>query len=288
MILNVSGRTDVVAYYMDWFVKRWNMGYFDVANPFDSKRVSRIFVSDIDMIVFCTKNPIPLLNTIHLFPVPCQIQVTITGYFNDLEPNVCDKKKTIEAVKKLSKMVGVENICVRYDPIILNSKYTVLYHIRAFTKLCSLLKGYVSKMIVSFVDEYKNVRNNHLEYHDPTPSEYLQIKKEFESIAALNHMNLVSCMESKYHMGDEKDCCVSIRYAYEKTGKLFKKWKARDCNCASMVDIGAYNSCLHGCKYCYANFDSKRIMLNYKLHDVNSSMLIGHIQSDCIIKVRKK
>lgn len=284
----VSGRTDVVAYYMDWFVKRWDAGYFDVANPFASKHISRIFVSDIDMIVFCTKNPLPLLDTIHIFDVPIQLQVTITGYFKDLEPNVLDKKRVIEAVKKLSKILGAENVCVRYDPIILNSKYTVSYHIRAFSKLCSMLKGYVSKMIVSFMDDYKNVRNNHLKYHDPSMSEFLQIKTNFETIADLNNMKLVSCLETKYHMGDKSDCCVSIRYAYEKTGKLFKEWKARECHCVSMVDIGTYNSCLHGCKYCYANFDAKKIMTNYKLHDVNSSMLIGHIQSDCIIKVRKK
>ena len=214
--------------------------------------------------------------------------MTITGYFSDMEPNVCDKTTTIGVVKKLSKIVGIENICVRYDPIILNSKYTVSYHIRAFSKLCSLLNGYVSKMIVSFVDDYKNVRNNHLEYHDPNPSEFLQIKTEFESIANLNHRKIVSCMENKYKIGDEKDCCVSIRYVYEKTGKLFKEWKARDCHCVSMVDVGAYNSCLHGCKYCYANFDSKKIMSNYKAHDVNSSLLIGHIKSDHIIKERKK
>ena len=93
MIINVSGRTDVVAYYMDWFVNRWNEGFFDVRNPFNPKLVSRICVSNIDMIVFCTKNPLPLLDTIHLFSVPIQLQVTITGYFDDIEPNVPNKKK---------------------------------------------------------------------------------------------------------------------------------------------------------------------------------------------------
>ena len=251
MIINASGRTDIVAYYMDWFVNRWNEGYFDVRNPFNPKLVSRIFVSDVDMIVFCTKNPLPLLDTIHLFSVPIQLQVTITGYFKDMEPQVPDKGEIIACVQKLSSYLGKENVCVRYDPILLNSKYNVDYHVRAFNKLCAMLKGYVSKMIVSFVDDYKNVRNNHLDYHEPSNEEYLKLKEAFEK----NDMKIVSCMENKYQIGDEKDCCISIKYAFERTGKLFKEWKARDCHCVNMVDVGAYNSCLHGCKYCYANFD---------------------------------
>lgn len=284
MIINASGRTDIVAYYMDWFVNRWNEGYFDVRNPFNPKLVSRIFVSDVDMIVFCTKNPLPLLDIIHLFSVPIQLQVTITGYFKDMEPNVLDKKQVIECIKKLSSYLGKENVCVRYDPILLNSKYNVDYHVRAFNKLCTMLKGYVSKMIVSFVDDYKNVRNNHLDYHEPSNEEYLKLKEEFEK----NDIKIISCMENKYQIGDEKDCCVSIKYAFERTGKLFKGWKARDCHCVNMVDVGAYNSCLHECKYCYANFDSKQIVSNYKMHDVNSSLLIGQLNLDDQIKIRRK
>lgn len=284
MIINASGRTDIVAYYMNWFVNRWNEGYFDVRNPFNPKLVSRIFVSDVDMIVFCTKNPLPLLDTIHLFSVPIQLQVTITGYFKDMEPQVPDKGEIIACVQKLSSYLGKENVCVRYDPILLNSKYDVDYHIRAFNKLCTILKGYVSKMIVSFADDYKNVRNNHLDYHEPSNEEYLKLKEAFEK----NDMKIVSCMENKYHIGDEKDCCISIKYAFERTGKFFKEWKARDCHCVNMVDVGAYNSCLHGCKYCYANFDSKQIVSNYKMHDVNSSLLIGHLNLDDQVKIRRK
>lgn len=284
MIINASGRTDIVAYYMNWFVNRWNEGYFDVRNPFNPKLVSRIFVSDVDMIVFCTKNPLPLLDTIHLFSVPIQLQVTITGYFKDMEPQVPDKGEIIACVQKLSSYLGKENVCVRYDPILLNSKYDVDYHIRAFNKLCTILKGYVSKVIVSFVDDYKNVRNNHLDYHEPSNEEYLKLKETFEK----NDMKIVSCMENKYHIGDEKDCCISIKYAFERTGKFFKEWKARDCHCVNMVDVGAYNSCLHGCKYCYANFDSKQIVSNYKMHDVNSSLLIGHLNLDDQVKIRRK
>lgn len=288
MILNVSGRTDIVAFYMNWFVNRWKAGFFDVQNPFDEKQVSRILVEDVDMIVFCTKNPIPLLKTIHMFQVPIQLQVTITGYFQDIEESVYDKKKIIEAVCALSKMIGKENVCVRYDPILLNEKYSAQYHVKAFQRLCCLLNGSVSKMIVSFLDDYKNVRKNHVQYHQPDINEFTYIKNAFEACAHPYNMKISSCMETIYCIGDEKDCCVSIKYAFERTGKLFKPWKARKCGCATMVDVGAYNSCLHGCKYCYANFDCEKVLSNYRKHDENSSLLIGYISKDAQIKERKK
>ena len=286
MILNVSGRTDIVGFYMDWFVERWQAGFYDVQNPFYNKQVSRIYVKDVDMIVFCTKNPISLLDTIHLFDVPIMLQVTITGYHKDLEPDVMDKTLIIDAVKKLSKILGKENVCVRYDPIILNDTYTVDYHIKAFKRLCALLDGYVTRMIISFVDDYKNVRENKLIYHEPTKEELNKISIEFNEISKEHGMYVVSCMED-YDLGFSKEGCVPIKYAFEKTGKLFKPWKARKCGCATMVDVGYYNSCLHGCKYCYANYDEGKVRENYSKHDINSTMLIGSIY-ESNITVRKK
>lgn len=286
MILNVSGRTDIVAFYMDWFVNGWKRGYFDVQNPFNDQMISRIYVKDVDMIVFCTKNSIPLLNTIDLFQIPIQLQVTITGYHQDLEPKVPDKKYVIEALKKISYKIGHEHCIVRYDPILLNSTYPVEYHIRAFDKLCSLLSGYVDTIVISFLDDYKNVRYHQLEYHEPSKYELKILSHSMNESCAKYGMHVQTCFEGKVD-GFDSACCVSVKYAFERTGKLFGLWKARDCGCVSMVDIGAYNCCLHGCKYCYANFDESKILDNVSKHDSNSSILIGTI-TDQEIKIRKK
>ena len=64
MVLNVSGRTDIVAFYSDWFMNRIKEGFVDVRNPFNKKLVSRIYFEDVDLILFCTKNPIPILDKI--------------------------------------------------------------------------------------------------------------------------------------------------------------------------------------------------------------------------------
>lgn len=291
MILNVSGRTDIIAFYEKWLIKRVEAGFVDVRNPFNPKLVNRINFSDVDLILFCTKNPIPILNDLNKIKIPYLFQITITPYKRDIEPNVPSKKEVIEAVKKISKAIGKENVSVRYDPIFLSEKYNIDYHIKAFKKLCMLLNGYVETIIVSFLDEYKNVLKNKnvLQYRKFTEEDYKIIGKNSSKIAKLNNMKVQTCFEDRNltEYGFTKGECLSHELAYRLTGKKYKSWKARKCNCVEMIDIGVYNSCKHFCKYCYANYDEKIVNNNFKNHDVNSSLLIGNVKKDDIIKIRK-
>lgn len=294
MILNVSGRTDIVAFYTEWFMNRYKEGYLDVRNPFNKKLVSRIYFSDVDLIMFCTKNPIPIIDKIKEINKPILFHITLTPYNKDIEPNVIDKTKIIEGIKKLSKIIGIDNIYVRYDPIIINDKYNIDYHIKAFSKLCSLLNGYVKRIIISFLDEYKNVKENRniLKYKTLTDNDYKLIGKNFSKIALNNGMTVQTCFEDRnlVEYGLIKGECLSHELAYKLTGKSYKSWtarKERKCNCVQMVDIGVYNSCKHFCKYCYANYNEKEVINNYKNHNPNSSLLIGELESDDIIKVRR-
>lgn len=291
MILNVSSRTDVVALYSDWFMNRYKEGFIDVRNPFYPKLVSRIYFKNVDLILFCTKNPIPILNKLKYIKKPILFHVTITPYKNDIEPNVLPKGIIIESIKKLSKIVGIDNLVVRYDPIFISDKYTLLYHIKAFDKLCNLLNGYVKKIIVSFIDDYKNVRKNQkfLKIKKLTLEDYKLIGESFSKSAYKNGITVQTCCEvnNLCEYGFIKDECISLELAYKLIGKTYKKWKSRDCNCAEMVDIGVYNSCKHFCKYCYANYDEKQVVDNYKNHFLDSTLLIGKLQKDDIIKERK-
>ena len=128
MILNVSGRTDIVAFYTPWFLNRLKEGFVDVRNPFYPKKISRIYFQDVDLIAFCTKNPLPILPYLHEINIPILFQVTLTPYKKDIEPNVIEKEKIIEGIKALSKILGKERVSVRYDPILLNQKYSFLCH----------------------------------------------------------------------------------------------------------------------------------------------------------------
>lgn len=295
MILFASGRTDISAFYSNWFINRVKAGFVDVRNPFNQKLVSRIYFSDVDLIMFCSKNPLPMINKLDILKVPVLFHVTITPYGKDVEPNIPDKRLIIDGVKKLSLVLSIDNVVVRYDPIFLSDKYNVDYHIRAFDKLCKNLNGYVNKIIVSFMDEYKNVRSNKniLKYRAFTREDYKKIGEAFSKSAHDNGMSVQTCFEDEdlTQYGFVKGECLSHELAYILTGKKFKSSnvrKEKKCECVQMVDIGDYNSCMHMCKYCYANYDEKAVSSNFERHDDNSSLLIGSIQSDDVIKVRKK
>lgn len=295
MILFASGRTDIPAFYSNWFINRVEAGFVDVRNPFNQKLVSRIYFSDVDLIMFCSKNPLPMINKLDILKVPVLFHVTITPYGKDVEPNIPDKRLIIEGVKKLSLVLGIDNVVVRYDPIFLSDKYNVDYHIKAFDKLCKNLNGYVNKIIVSFMDEYKNVRSNKniLKYRAFTREDYKKIGEAFSKSAMDNGISVQTCFEDEdlTAYGFVKGECLSHELAYILTGKKFKSSnvrKEKKCECVQMVDIGDYNSCMHMCKYCYANYDEKAVSSNFERHDDNSSLLIGSIQSDDVIKVRKK
>ena len=295
MILFASGRTDIPAFYSKWFINRVKAGFVDVRNPFNQNLISRINFSDVDLIMFCSKNPLPMIDKLKMLKVPVLFHVTITPYSKDVEPNIPDKRLIIEGLKKLSLVLGIDNVVLRYDPIFLSDKYNVDYHIRAFDKLCKNLNGYVNKIIVSFMDEYKNVRINKdiLKYRAFTREDYKKIGEAFSKSAMDNGMSVQTCFEDNdlTQYGFVKGECLSHELAYILTGKKFKSSnvrKEKKCQCVQMVDIGDYNSCMHMCKYCYANYDEKAVSSNFKMHDDNSSLLIGSVQSDDVIKVRKK
>ena len=295
MVLNVSGRTDVVAFYSKWFINRYEEGYIDVRNPFNEKLVSRINFDNVDIIMFCTKNPLPIIDYLPKIDKKIVFHITLTPYHKDIEPNVIDKIKIIDGIKRISDIIGIDNVFVRYDPVFISDKYTIDYHIKAFNKMCSLLEGYVNKIIISFLDEYKNVKRNKniLNYRELTDKDYETIGINFSNIAQKHNMTVQTCYEEHnlVEYGFIKGECLSHELAYKLTGKSYPKWTARKkglCNCVEMVDIGVYNSCKHFCKYCYANYDERKVEDNYKKHNPNSSLLIGNLESDDIIKERYK
>lgn len=294
MILNVSGRTDIVAFYTPWFINRYKEGYVDVRNPIYNKLVSRIYFKDVDMIVFCTKNPRPIIEFLPYIKEPILFHVTLTAYQKDIERGVKNKKDIIEDIKRISNIIGKESVYLRYDPMFLNDKYTLDYHIKAFNKVCSLLEGYVTHIIISFLDNYKNVQKNMdvLRVKKYKEEDFKEIGVKFSQIAKCYNMTVQTCSEynnlSQY--GFLINDCVSRNLVFLKTGKKSKKWISRNnkfCNCAAMVDIGEYNTCEHYCKYCYANYNENIIKENIEKHNPNSSLLIGNLEEDDIIKVRE-
>lgn len=291
MILNISGRCDIIAFYTPWLINRIKEGFVDVRNPVIPKKVSRIYFKDVDLFIFCTKNPLPIISYLKNIKQPIIFQITLTPYKKDIEPNVISKDKIITGIKKISKIIGKENVYVRYDPILINSNYTIEYHLKAFQKMCQLLKDDVTHIIISFIDIYKNVLNNleYLNLHEITERDIEKIATSFSIIAKENNMTIQTCYEKDLtEFGILNEPCVSKELALKKTGKKYPKWTSRNCGCAKMADIGTYNCCNHLCKYCYANYDEKRVKENIKKHDPKSTMLLGHLENDDEIIIREK
>lgn len=294
MILMVSGRTDVPAFYSKWFMNRYKEGFLYVRNPFNKRMISKIDFEDVDLILFCSKNPIPIIKGLPDIHHKILFHITLTPYKDDIEPNVAPKGRIIEAIKKISKIIGKENTVVRYDPIFINDIYTLRYHKKAFDHMCELLEGYVGKIIVSFIDDYKNVRKNinYLRYKSFTEEIYEEIGISFSESASKRGMTVQTCFEIRNltEYGFIKGECLSKEIARKITGKNYKTQsirKGKKCECVQMVDIGAYNTCMNMCRYCYANYDEEKISENVRNHDVNSPLLIGKVQKDDIIKERK-
>lgn len=164
MILSASRRTDIPNYYMDWFLRRIREGYVDVRNPINPHQISRIALSPsvVDCIVFWTKNPENMLPHLgELAAYPYYVQFTLTSYGRDIEPNLPDKKdRLIPTFQALSSKIGKERVVWRYDPIFLNQRYTVSYHLAAFSEIARRLRGYTERVVISFIDLYAKTKRN--------------------------------------------------------------------------------------------------------------------------------
>ena len=161
MIVSASRRTDIPAYYSEWFFRRLEAGFVCVRNPRNPHQVSEIPLSPdvIDGIVFWTKNPIPMLPYLdRLRDYPYYFQFTLNPYGTDIERNVPSKNNiVIPAFQRLSSEIGKARVVWRYDPILLTEKYSMEYHITYFRLLADRLADYTEKCtVLSLIHIYKH------------------------------------------------------------------------------------------------------------------------------------
>ncbi len=300
MIISASRRTDIPAFYSQWFLNRIREGFVLVRNPMNYHQISRIDLSPelIDGIVFWTKNPLPMLGRLNeLTDYMYYFQFTVTPYDTDIEPWVPSKKEVIlPAFRALSKAIGPERVIWRYDPILLNHRYTISRHIEAFSSMAQALHGYTQKCMISFVDSYRNTRRhkNTLSLEPIGPDEMAAIAQSFSSIAQKYHIALATCAEDAdlTAWGISHGCCID-RTLFEKllgrSLRLKKDPHQRGaCGCAASVDIGVYNSCRHLCRYCYANYNEPLASQNASLHNPDAPLLIGTVRDGDRVYERKR
>lgn len=299
MILSVSRRTDIPNYYSEWFYNRIKEGFLYVRNPMNLHQVSKINLSldVIDCIVFWTKNPKNMIERIdEISKFNYYFQFTLTGYGKDVEPNLPDKKANlIDTFQELSEIIGPKRIIWRYDPILLNNKYTFEFHIKVFKEIAEKLRGYTDRVVISFVDFYIKTKRNmeKLQIEEFEENKLILLAIELAKIANSNHMQIETCAEKidLRRYGIEHGSCIDKKLIENIIGcKLlgFKdKSQREECRCLESIDVGTYNTCLNGCKYCYANFSDKTVQSNASLYDINSPILCGKIGDNDSIKERE-
>lgn len=297
MILHTGNRTDIPAYYSKWFVNRLSEGVVCVRNPYNPTAITkyRLDPEVVDMIVFCTKNPAPLLPYMGMLKSYGQYwYVTITPYGADIEPHVPPKEKVMEDFKGLSSRLGVAKVGWRYDPIFLSEKYTLERHIADFEAMASNLAGYTDTCVISFIDLYQKVVKNFPEVKEVAKEEKVALVKAFVEIGRKYGMTIKTCGEGEEWESYGVDCsgCMT-QEVYERAlgcGIQVPKTKGArtECGCILGGDIGAYNTCGHLCRYCYANYDEKTVKDNMRNHDPKSPLLIGNITRDDVVHEAKQ
>ena len=295
MILSVSRRTDIPAFFGKWFMNRLKEGFVCVRNPFNFHAVSKISLNKavVDCIVFWTKDATNFINylpEINNMGYKYYFQYTITPYDKAIEGNLRDKNLIIENFKNLSKQIGKEKVVWRYDPILLTEQIDINWHVQKFEEMCKELAGYTDVVIISFLDEYKKLDKSKI--RGLSFEEMQTISKEFKTIAKKYNLKLKTCAESLSESLDlEKANCIDKQLIEKICGYSLNVKKDKnqrfECLCAESIDIGEYDTCSHQCLYCYANNNCKNIQTKLQKHNLNSPLLIGEISNDDKITERK-
>lgn len=289
MILSVSRRTDIPSYYSEWFYNRIKEGYVCVRNPMNLYQISKIKISPdvVDCIVFWTKNPKPMLEKLDfLNDYNYYFQFTLNSYGKDVEENIPLKgSEVIDTFQRLSARIGKEKVIWRYDPILINAKYTEGYHAEYFSKVAEKLHDYTEKCTISFIDLYRNTKNNvkNLNVELLTDDKKKNLAKSFKNIAQEYNLTLETCAEEidLSDLGIEHSRCIDNKLIERITGCKVHVDKDKnqrvECGCIASIDIGMYNTCLNGCKYCYANLNMGLVRKNVALHDKSSPLICGNL-----------
>ena len=286
MIINTGQRTDIPAFYSEWFANRLKAGFVLVRNPYNPVSVTRYRLSPdvVDLIGFCTKNPAPMLPRMDLLREYGQYwYVTITPYGKEIEPRVPDKREVLDSFRRLSDIVGPDRIGWRYDPVFISDAYPAERHIRAFEYMAKALEGYTHTAVISFVDLYEKTKRNFPEVRPVDPEQRLVLGKAFAGIGRQYGMTIRPCGEGDELAQFGADCggCMTVAMYEQALGRRLKVPKfvpaRKECACYLGGDIGAYNTCGHLCRYCYANYDAETVRRNMAAHDPQSPMLTGHL-----------
>jgi len=290
MIISCSRRTDIPAFYSDWFFNRLHEGYVSVSNPVNARQVRHIPLApqNVDCIVFWTKNPAPMLDRLFLLKdYHYYFQFTLTPYNKDIEPRLPPKIQLLDTFMKLSGKIGPQRVIWRYDPILLSRNINIDYHLEHFAALARHLSGYTKKCMISFLDMYRHLQRKPkpagFSIRPPTETEMEVVAEKIARIAGNEQIIVETCAEKidSPSRGIAHGRCIDDRLISALTGRRLKAAKDKNqralCGCITSIDIGTYNTCRHLCIYCYANTNSGKMTRSKSRHNTETALLPSNI-----------
>ncbi len=288
-IISASRASDIPAFHSRWLVQRINEGYVPWRNPFNGK-VDIVSFSKTRLVVFWSKNPAPLMPYLDFFDTTIKnyyFQFTLNDYENEkFEPHVPPLEERIETFMRLSLKIGKEKVIWRFDPLIMTNKLGVPELLRKVENIGNQVKGFTEKLVFSFADigQYKrvsgNFRRNNIPWRDFQPHDQMEFARGLQQLNKSWNLEMATCAEdielSQFAIHPNKciDDNLIVRLFSHDTplmiflgktispsfpadsiyrGSLKDKGQRRFCGCIKSKDIGQYNTCAHGCIYCYAN-----------------------------------
>lgn len=300
MIVSASRRTDIPAFYATWLLNRLRDGFAYVRNPFRYRQISKVTLDPevVDCIVFWTKNPTPLLpylTAIEEMGYRFYFQFTLTPYDQAIERNVPDKALLIRTFQELAERIGPRRVVWRYDPIILSPELSMEKHVELFAQLAVELKGSCERCVISFLDFYAKTRRNTkgLQLLPISEEDMQALGRALAAVAQAQQIQVFTCSEEVdlNQWGVAHGKCIDDGLIEGIVGRPIpaKKDKGQrvGCGCVESVDLGAYNTCLHQCLYCYANADHLAAAANWAEHDPASPLLHGQVTPEDQITVRR-
>lgn len=300
MIISASYRTDIPAFYGAWFENRFQAGFAKVVNPY-GRQVSTVPLRQgVDGFVFWTRNAAPFhsaLARVRAAGLPFVVQYTVTAYPRALERSVVEPERAVADIRALAAVHGPRAVVWRYDPIVFSTLTPAEHHRAAFARLAQALAGAVDEVVISFAQIYRKTARNMdaaarahgFAWGDPDDAAKRALAAELALVASAHGMRLSVCAQAAYIVpGSHGAACIDARRledvaaGWGRPRIITAKTKGNrpDCLCHESRDIGEYDSCPHGCAYCYAVGSRTVAKRRHAEHDPASEFLVARSEAD--------
>jgi hypothetical protein len=294
MIISASYKTDIPAFYGEWFMNRLRAGFCMMVNPYNRHQALRVSLrrEDVNGFVFWTKNLGPFLGKlaeVQARGFPFVVQYTINAYPRKLEFSVTDASRALNHAKQVSQQYGPNVLVWRYDPIVFSSETRPESHLENFAWLAARLEGITDEVVISFAQIYKKTKKNMdwagrefgFTWNDPDDDQKRSLMHDLYKIASQHKMQLSLCSQP-YLLGpsvcvSEARCVDARRLSALANTDIHVRLRGarKECGCFESRDIGDYDTCPHGCVYCYAVQNRKLAQRRFRQHDPESEFLFS-------------